>query len=464
MPQAGPSSSVRGRLCRAYIAAAGLLCLVWLSGACESASHENIDRWMHTERGPTKLETTVVDASLALELRAHAARNLVRMGRLDAVVAQIAALESGDRAAVLEFLVPRLWDDARILGEMTKPTADQVEAKDALFDLRALASEPVRRQIDSYLIEWLTGGYYSGRASSGRIRGATIVRTIGPGAAPPLLDAANEILHAAADPSGARPKFEDPLLLGLAATGTPGAVSLLLDLSALGGRDPSLPTRAIDALYRAYVDSGGLFPVLGKSDVGGLAGTLDRMATLAQADDTPDRMVDDLVDLMVAAGPEHCVAPLLTLVKQPHRRRKHYLVSANAALRCAAHAAIVPVMEALPTAQPWSQAELRGALWQPIVALMADGNGGHQRVTMAARQLLHSKSWVARITGVELLATLGDAGHAAAVGALSRDRTLLRGWWGDQNNLPKGERKPPLRLGSRASAVASALARSAESG
>jgi hypothetical protein len=68
---------------------------------------------------------------------------------------------------------------------------------------------------------------------------------------------------------------------------------------------------------------------------------------------------------------------------------------------------------------------------------------------------------VARVTGAELLVRLADpataAEDAARVRALAKDKTVLRGWWGDQADLPPRERKPEPTLGMVAAEAASRL-------
>ena len=54
-----------------------LLC----GGGCEKTTHENLDKWKTTEKGPAKLASAFADDSLDPELSAHAGANMVRIGR-----------------------------------------------------------------------------------------------------------------------------------------------------------------------------------------------------------------------------------------------------------------------------------------------------------------------------------------------------------------------------------------------
>jgi hypothetical protein len=426
--------------------------------ACERPTHENIDHWIRTERGPDKLAATLKDPALDPDLRAHAAQNLIRLDQTDTVLAILADVPAGPRPTVLAALIPRLWQDARISGALTRPTADQIAAKDALFELRPLAGGEVGQRLDAYLLEWLTDGYYAGRSGAGRAAGAAILRALGPAAGPRMIAATRVVVDAPPDQSGTRLQVEPELLLGLAATGSPEAVGYLLELVGRADRDPDLPRRALGALHAAYVDNGGRLELVTAGPGGSaLAPHLGRLADLAGADELSVDMRDQAIALIGAAGPPACIEALVPLIAGRHQNDMVRWVSANAALRCGKAQAIVPVAEALPPAGSYEASKLQGVLWEPMAAL-----DDRELVAAQARILLASESWVARIIGVELLGHLGLPGAAAAdaerVRALAGDRTVLRGWWGEQREVPVRDRKKPPRLGERAGQVADRLA------
>lgn len=437
-----------------------LLAAAALLVACERPTHENIDHWLRTQKGPEKLAAALGNSEIDADLRAHAGQNLIRLDQIDTVLAKLEPMPAAERQSVLAALTTRLWEDARISGALTKPNADQVVAKDALFALRPLAGDEHRQRIDEYLLEWLTGGYYAGRAGTGRVPGAAILRALGPAAGPRIVAVARAVVDAPPDASGARLQVEPDLLLALAVTGSAEAVGYLLDLTARADRDPELPRRALAALHTAYIDSGDRFP-LAPGDA--LAPHLGRLADLARRDDLPVTMRDDAIALMGAAGPPACIAALVPLVAERHRNDMVRWVAANAALRCGRAQAIVPVAEALPPAGAYEASKLAGVLWEPMAA-----QGDRAEVAAQARVLLQSGSWVARIIGVELIGRLAlpDSAQAdaALVRALATDRTVLRGWWGEQREVPPRDRKKPPRLGERAHAVAEALDALAKSG
>src|SRR4051812_23536231 len=90
---------------------AAMACAVASQG-CEKADHETIDKWMHTAKGPAKLQKAVSDDALAAELSAHAAANLVRRGDDQIVYAALTAMAPARRGELVAKLAPRLWEIA----------------------------------------------------------------------------------------------------------------------------------------------------------------------------------------------------------------------------------------------------------------------------------------------------------------------------------------------------------------
>jgi hypothetical protein len=446
------ASALGRRAQKAWALSFALVCVVVL-GACEKTTHETIDKWVRTQKGPDKLKNALRDPGLDPELRAHAGQNLIRTGEAEGVLEALGAMPADQRDAVLARLVPRLWEDARLAGELAVPTPAQSGAKDALFDLRRVAEGELLTTIDNYLIDWLTGGYYAGLARTGRTHGEIIVRAVGAAAGPKLVRSAKSLLVASAGKDGVQYKLEEPLLLGLAASGSPEAVGFLLDLLSIEHNDKELPRRAMSALYMGYIDNRDRFDL---ADPGALVPHLDRLVRLAEDETRDSRTINDAIRLIGAAGSPECVKPLVELIGFAHEAENFLWVSANAALRCGKSEALVPVADALPRGRGYALEELEGAILEPMIAL-----DDKQAVARRARVLLGSESWIARVIGLELLGRLGLKESAAAdaeeVRKLAPDRTTLKGWWGDQSEVPKGERKEVPSLGQRAEAVAKML-------
>jgi hypothetical protein len=422
-------------------------CLVFVA-ACEKTSHESIDKWMTSKKGMGKLKSALTDSGLDPDLSAHAAENLLRKQEDETVRKAFETMSPARRDKVLPKFVERLWKLARVEGEMARPGQSQEMAKDMLFDARAWADPATKDTIDRYLVDWLTGGYYEGRAESGRHLGAQIIRVLGPRAGEGLIAQANRII-ATPDQDGRRRRIGDQLLLGLAVSGSPDAVKMILDIFAMDRGDDTLRGRCMTQLYRAYLDTGGQFDL---ADPAALVPHVGRLGEIARDDRNTAQVANDAVALIRAAGLPHCLEPLLAMVNQPHRDPRFLWVGVNNALRCGGPEALARVAEAIPTTGKYESGVLGGATWGTFVSL-----GKRDGFIEASRGLLGSKSWVARWIAVETLGVLSAKTEADRVAALAKDKTRLTGFWGDQEELPKAERKPEPTLGQRAAEIAAAL-------
>lgn len=430
-----------------HVLLAAVACLL-LVVACEKTTHDAIEKWETTKKGEGKLKDTFTDRSIDPDLSAHAAEVLLRKLEDTYVRTTFEQMESGRRGKVIAKLAPRLWTMARIEGEMTAPSQRQMMAKDMLVDLRAWADQAARDQIDGYLTDWLTGGYYEGRAEAGRHTGAQIIRMLGARAGERLIAEANRII-ATPDQGAKRRKLGDELMLGLAVSGSPEAVKLVLDIFAMDRGDETLPDRAMAALYRAYLDSGGAYPL---ADGAALRPHVARLAEIAKDDGNSPQVANDAVALLRAAGMPHCLEPLLGMVNHPHRNPRFIWVAVNNSLRCGGPAALPRVAESLATAGPYDHRDLGGATWETFASL-----GQRDGFIEAARGLMGSRSWVARWIAAETMGVLAAKSEAAKVAELADDKTRLAGYWGDQKDVPKAQRKPEPTLGQRAAEIAAKL-------
>lgn len=431
---------------------AALAISVFAVAGCDKASHENVDAWMSTEKGPAKLDAAVKNAELDPDLRAHAAQNLILLDRYSDVKAAVEGMPERERGEVMGKLAPRLWESAKFKqGQdgLTMPSAEQNMAKDALFELRALAGPETRATIDGWLIEWLAGGYYEGRAKEGRVPGRQIVRAVGRPAGARLLDSARSIIARPANPDGSRVKIGDELLLALALSGDPEATGFVLDLSVGDFKDETLGARATQALWIAAVQPpAGLEPIDAKV---AFAPHAAKLAAILQNERIEGAMVNDAADLIVALGPPACIPPLVSMISFAGDTEQRRWSGAQRAIRCGGAEAIRPVIAAIPTNIHYDRGRLQRYVWAEILALHAKAKIGEE-----ARFLLGEPGWVSRVSGVELLGQLGDRanakGDAAKVRGLAGDRTVLKGWWGKNS-----EKKPDPTVGQVATEVASRL-------
>jgi hypothetical protein len=426
--------------------------LALLAAGCgDEVSHENLDKWMHTEKGPGKIKEALRDTGIDPDLSAHAAENLLIIREDGEVRAAFEKMSDERRSKVLAKLVPRLWAIARIEGELTGANDQQTAAKDLLVDLRSYADDASRSQIDTYLIEWYTGGYYEGRAVLGRWSGAQTLRLIGKAAGPAMVKAANAVVGAP-EQDGKRIRVGDELLLGLAVTGDADAVKYVLDLLALDRGDKTLPERSIAALYLAYVEPPG--QLFEKADPAGLAPNVDQLARVALDPSSSNRMVNDAVGVLGSAGMPHCLKPLVQMINLPREDIRFMWVGVNNGLRCGGPGAVAEVVHAMPTGGAgFEHKAFEGGVVGEIARMTPKAE-----VLAVARDLLDDDSWVARWAGIEVLAKLGSKEDAAKIEALSGDKAKLHGYWGDQSELPKAERKAEPTLGKRAAELAKGLA------
>lgn len=414
-----------------------------LALGCGKTSHADLDKWMDTEKGPAKLKDALADASLDADLSAHAAENLLIIHEEDAVVPAFEKLSPARRVAVLTKLAPRLWKLARVEGELTVANDQQSAAKDLLFAVRDQGDPATRATIDGYVTEWFTGGYYEDRAGRGRISGEVALRAVGAAAAPAIIRAANAVISSPANADGSRVRIGDALLLGLAVTGDPAAVELVLKIVHLDRGDPSLAERAVAALFHAYVEPPG--DLFAKTDPGGLTPNLPALSLLARDTDRSNRMLNDVFDLIEAAGPPGCIETLAPLIAKPESPR-YLWVAASRALTCGKVGAIAPVIAAMPESGEYEHLALEGAIVGEIAKLEP-----RDQVITAARTLVASASPVGRWVGIEVLAAVKSKEDAGLIAGLTKDTAVLQGYWGDEPGHGR------MTLGKRAAELAKTL-------
>jgi hypothetical protein len=411
------------------------------AAGCEKLDHENIDRWAHTSKGPAKLLHAVTSDGADPDLAAHAAANLIRRDDDREVYAAFETMPAARRTQVIARLAPRMWDIARVESERELPGKSQVGAKDALVHLRRWADEPTRQQIDGYLIDWYCVASYEDRARAGFFTGAPVMRMVGPPAGRKLIGVVNGVI-AAPGQDRVRNRVGDQLLLGLAATGAPDAVKYVLDLARMDRGDPTVASRALSALYKAYVAPDGFEP----ADRGALVPNLPALVGIARDDRMSGRPANDAVALIQAVGPPRCLAPLVGMLGAPHPDPRFKFVVVQSALRCGGPAAVVDVVRALP-AGGYAQDEIDGAISGEIARMTP-----RDQAQAAARALLGEPSTLAMWVGIEALGAMKASDDAPRVAALASHREMLVGYWGQ-----RGQGKPDPTLGQRAREISAQL-------
>lgn len=438
----------------ASICSLALAATLPLSTGCEKTDHATIDKWKGTQKGEGKLKAALFNASIDADLSAHAAANLLVIGREPDVrdAFEGTKLSADRKTAIAGKLVARLWPVARVEGELAVPSAAQATAKDMLYMLRRYVAPADKATLDGYLVDWYTSGYYEGRATVGAHLGAEIMRALGAQASSAMIAAANAVV--AKPPTGAdgrtRIKIGDELLLGLAAVASPETVKYVLDVVGMTDRgDDTLGRRAMAALYKAFVDPGGLFDV---APPDGLTPNLAQLVAIAKEDDYPAAVANDAVTLIRMTGKPACVQPLIELVGYGQRDQRFRYVGANSALKCGGASALVQVALALPTTDAYFKDELAGAVWLETPKLSPAPD-----TAAALRELLGSGSWVARWIAIEGLGAIKSTADKAAILKLAGDKAKLTGYWGSQSGVDAKARKPDPTLGQRANEIAATL-------
>jgi hypothetical protein len=410
--------------------------------ACEATTHENIDRWMTTSKGPGKLVRTFADEGLEPGLSAHAGANLVRKQKDAEFRRVLEQMSSGRRAQVAGLLARRLWELARVEDPKLRPSHEQIAAKDALVSIRKWVSEGQRPEIDGYLIDWFAVASYEARAPTGAHSGASVIRMIGPPAARRMIGVVNGII---AEPGQEKEKnrIHDELLLALAASGSPDAVKHVLDIARLDRGDRTLATRAMNQLYTAYVDAGGLIDLVPPDP---LLPNLPQIVALARDPAQPGSVVNNAIALIRAIGGRACTDQLVPLIPLPHREARFKYVAATFALRCGGPSSIAQVLRAMPDPGALAREELAGSIVLEISRLAP-----RDEVQAALRPLLEDRGTVVKWLAIEGLAAIKSVEDAPRIAALSRKTERLTGYWGET-----GKQDPTL--GQRARELADQLA------
>jgi hypothetical protein len=411
--------------------------------ACEKPSHENIDKWTHTERGKSKLVGAFEDEGLDPDLAAHAGANLLRLGDDAEVRDGFGRMSPARRGALVGKVAARMWDVARVDGDLALPHVGQVQAKDSLVMLRKLAGD--KAAIDTYLMDWYCVASYESRARTGAVLGASVIRMIGMPAGKKLMPVADAIIAAPA--TGPKHKqLGDELLLALAVSGNPDAVKYLVELAKMKNSDPTLPTRALEALYKAYVDPAGLFDIQAPA---ALVANLASLVAIARDPNAGDA-ASYAMKLIRTIGPPACVAPLVELIAYPHPNPNFKLVAADSALKCGGLAAVKDIVHALPDVA-YERDQLFGAVVADMTQMTPPA-----KVEGVLRELLAEHGRIPRWVAIEGLAALKSTADAPAIAAVSSSEKLV-GYWGDQSGVDPKDRKPDPTLGQRAKELAAGL-------
>lgn len=424
-----------------------LIAALATAAGCDKVNDENLDKWTHTEKGPDKLKKAFADESIDPDLAAHAGANMVKKGMEADVRSELDGMSSARRTQVAAKLAPRLWELARVEREDVLPNAGQIAAKDMLVVLRKYADDAGKGQIDGYLVDWYGVKSYEARAQAGGHLGAEVMRTVGPAGGKKLVEVLNSLV-AAPGQDKTKNRVGDQLLMGIAASGSPDGVKALIELVKSDHGDATLPTRAMNALYAAYVNPRGQFEIRTAEP---LVPYVAQLGGIAETENLPEGVPDDAISLIGAAGPPACIAPLVGMISYPNSSPRFKYAAANNALKCGGLAAVKDAVHGLPDV-PYAQLDLKGSVAGEIAKMTP-----RDQVLAVLRELLTDKNKIARWTAVETLLLMKSVEDAPKLAAMSGDKELLVGFFGDQSRVPEKDRKTDPTLGQRAKEVAGML-------
>jgi hypothetical protein len=164
-----------------------LLCLTLIPLASCEVNEEKIELWKGTQQGPKKLAGTLIDPSVAMELRAKAGVALVEINNWDLFRESFQKMEKADSDKVALAIAPLLEQMMQGDGAGGETLAkEQVDAKDGLFIMYDYTSGPGREAVLKPLIAWCADKDYNIRAMAGQYNVRTIVKKLGAPAAESL--------------------------------------------------------------------------------------------------------------------------------------------------------------------------------------------------------------------------------------------------------------------------------------
>ncbi len=171
-----------------------LAALVLLTTAC-GVDDNDIERWKHTQRGPRKITTVLVQTTYQMPLRVHAARALIEMKHpnangLELLQGALQSMPSAEREGIVHALIPELQ---RMMSTAPTtpahgPSEAQIKSKDAAFVLlrgdgrNSFASAEDRGVLATMTLDWVLADFNT-RALAGSFTAEQIVNVIGPTAA-----------------------------------------------------------------------------------------------------------------------------------------------------------------------------------------------------------------------------------------------------------------------------------------
>jgi hypothetical protein len=427
------------RLLSATLSAA--LALLSLAG-CHPVSPERLQAWKGTPEGRERLVETLRDGSVAVPLRAQAAAALVEVGWVDRVESAVAGMPLDQRGRLFPSIAVQV---ARLIDA---PDAGQAwDARETLMALRRHATtEEATSTIDGALLPALERDLRANRLEGGRHSLKEMLTALGPVALPAVtrvigdrkapFAAAVELLEKIGDPAsreagGAalvkRARAVNPvppeLWKGLSTLGGKDAIAFLEEVVEKGSGDMQLA--AAEALAKVRIE-----PTLMPFALRMTRGLGARPPVRAQ-----------MLALLERIGTEEARKGMIEIIAADPDPEFRFKVFASV-LAAGNGRQLLPALEAFPADRPYTPAEVRARLLDPIAKVSYAGRPDVMRG-------LESRSPLARLVALWVLEKSAFASDAKQVEKLTKDRGTVRG-------LP-----PRTTIGAEATRIAALLKKQA---
>ncbi len=396
------------------------LLLLALPGGCDRVTAERVEGWRSA--GDTdRLAAAAKRDDAPADLRARALVALVEAGAVDRFESAVADLPFEDRAALVPVVVP-LFAPALGGGDANRAT----DARDALFALRRHATSPeARGSVDGALLPALEGALRTGAGAQGRVPLVDMCKAIGPSVVPllqrvladeraPFATAADAL--AKVGDGEARSKGSAALVARLQKA-APAPAGLLEALGALGGKP------AVEHL-------GATIERASKDEAIRAAAALTQLrreptlvpfaVRTARDPRAPEEVRERMLEALQNAGDEEARKGLVALVGALPEDRLRFRAF-RAALKVGRGQALLPGLEAFPTAASYAPADVQEHVVKPIYELGWENREGLFKA-------LESKSPVARLFAVLTLEKAGFESDAEPIAKLAKDRAAVRGF------------------------------------
>lgn len=186
---------------RSFCQRAALTAAIMLALSGCNVTDADIEHWKHTQRGPRKITTVLVESRYDQAMRVHAARALIEMKHpnasgLELLQGAFQSMAPTDREPIIHTLVTELQGmlQSAAGANAQGPSEAQIKAKDAAYVIlrgdnhTSFANAEDRTTLANLVLDWVLADFNT-RALAGSYTAEQIVQAIGPSSADRLAQA-----------------------------------------------------------------------------------------------------------------------------------------------------------------------------------------------------------------------------------------------------------------------------------